>query len=258
MNLRRTYSAVIGVVICFLMMGSAMGEIEGRGFVANIGAEVSSAYVWRGINKSDELVLAPSLEIKLDKPYISTKLWSNIDLTGAQSGELTETHFTADWMVPVFDFEVTVGGVYYNYVTDIGYAALLHKVDDTWEVFGRIEWMGGIDIIPSVTVYYDMDQNDGIYGEVGFRYAPPNYGDIEYGFSTTLGYATSDWNSYYFDVNDASFVGFDIRGYMTWPISEHVFVSPYAAYSTVVDRDIQRKLVNGATIYIGVGVVMEF
>jgi len=258
MNLRKICLAVTGLAVCFLIMGPATGEIEGRGFVGKLGLEMSSSYVWRGINKSDDLVIAPTVAIEIDKPKISTRLWSNVNLSGSDSGELTEVHFTADWLIEFRDFGITIGGIYYNYATNVKYASLLHSIDDTAEAFARIEWLGGIDIIPSVTVYYDIDKVEGFYGEVGFEYAPPNYGNIEYGFSTSLGYASSDWNNYYFEINDSTFVNLNIKGYMRWPIDEHVFVTPYVAYSTVVDGDIQNKLSDEANLYAGVGVVMEF
>jgi len=258
MSLRKVLAVLTMVMTCLMMTVPALSEIEGRGFTAELGADAASAYIWRGISKSADAVIQPSLTIKIERPQITTKLWSSIDLSGDDVGELTEAHFTADYSMTYADFDLTVGGIYYTYPVEPEYALLMNQVDDTIEIFGRIEWLGGVEIVPSLAFYYDIDKANGVYGEVGFRYDFPKYGDIEYEVSVMLGYASSDWNNYYFEVAESAFTNFSIGGNMIWPIDEHVFVRPFFGYSVITDGAIQDKLVDESNLFVGCGMIIEF
>ncbi|GAH16170.1 unnamed protein product, partial [marine sediment metagenome] len=146
---------------------------------------------------------------------------------------------------------------YYNYATDVEFTAP-GRIDDTAEVFGRIQWLGGIGVVPSLAIYYDLDQAEGIYGEAGFTYTPDKYHDVEYGFSAMLGYASSDWNNYYFEVNDSSFVNFDFDVFMIWPIEDNVSAKLFLGYSALVDEELQDAVGDDNNVYGGLGITLSF
>ena len=256
MNLKKTLLIALAGTMCLASL-TAGAAIAGRGFQASIAADVVSSYVWRGIEKHDDLAFQPSFKLNVDKPDVSVGIWTNINLGGTNSGELTEAILSADYSMVMSDFEISLGGIYYNYASDVEFTAP-GRIDDTFEVFAQAEWLGGISVVPTLTVYYDLDQAEGFYGSFGFMYKPEEYHDIKYGFSALLGYASSDWNAYYLEVVDASFVDFAFDVFVIWPLDTNVDAKLFAGYSALVDEELQDAASDDNTLYGGIGLSLDF
>ena len=232
---------VMVVAAMFVTVLNACANIDARGYEMTIGADAAYGYIWRGIRKHDDPALQPYYSINIDAPDISFDIWTNIVLSGDDdSGEMTEAQFSGDYAFGVADFWVTVGGIYYNYLTAITYSDdQADTVNDTTEVYIKFEWLGGMDVTPMISLHYDVDQADGAYGQIGFTYQPAEYDEIEYGFRTALGFATDEWNNYYFGVNDSSFVNFDFGVFMDWMVNDNAGAKINLDYSTLVDGELQ-------------------
>ena len=254
---------VMVIAAMFVTVLNAYADVEARGYEMTIGADLAYGYIWRGVTKHDELALQSYYSIDIDAPAISFDIWTNLmlgdDDEDDNAGEMTEAHFSGDYSFGVADFWVTIGGIYYNYLTEITYADdLADTVDDSTEVYVKFEWLGGIDVTPMIALYYDVDQADGAYGQIGFTYQPDEYDEIEYGLHTALGFATEDWNNYYFGVNDSSFVNFDIGVFMDWMINDNAGARCSVDYSTLVDGELQDAVDNDSTIIAKLGIYLNF
>jgi len=259
MNCGRIIIVVTMAAVC-MCIAPAQADIEARGYDMRIGADAEYGYSWRGIQKHEEFVFQPYYQIEIDNPNIELNLWSNINVSGKNDGEMTESHFSGDYSFGVADFWVTVGGVYYNYLTEIEYSDdVADTVDDTTEVYLQFEWLGGVGVTPLIAVYYDVDKAEGAYGQIGFKYAPDEYAEVEYGFKALLGFATEDWNEYYFGGDrDSSFVNFDFGVFTNWMIEDNVGAKLAADFSTLIDSDLQDAVDNNNTLTISLGIYLNF
>jgi hypothetical protein len=253
---------VMLVVAMFVTTLNAYADADVRGYEMTIGADLAYGYLWRGIPKHTDSAVQPYYSINIDAPDISFDIWTNIMVSeddDGNSGEMTEAYFSGDYAFGVADFWVTIGGIYYNYLSDITYSDdLASMVDDTTEVYVKFEWLGGIDVTPMIALFYDVDQADGAYGQLGFTYQPAEYDDIEYGLHTALGFATSDWNNYYFGVDDSSFVNFDLGVFMDWMINDNAGAKVNVDYATLIDSEIQDATDSDSTLTASVGIYLDF
>ena len=135
---------------------TTVGLAEGEGDVTfGVGADFMTNYVWRGQNLVDDWVLQPSLSAAYRGFTIS--VWGNSDIKGdtADDWEITELDYTIDYSGTVPGMEAlgySIGAIYYYFPGG----------DATTEVY----WGFSLDVpaSPSVTVYHDVDEADGVSG----------------------------------------------------------------------------------------------
>lgn len=149
----------------------------------DVTVDVYSKYIWRGFNLGDDTVLQPSLGIAGE--HLSLTVFGNYD-TGA-GDEWTELDYTLEYGFLVGENEGVVGWTYYTFpnLPD-------GDGDSSQEVYAGLTWPGRVPL--SLTVYYDYDEGDGIYAEVGTE-VPVQMGDGEGALSLALGYNRHQWRS---------------------------------------------------------------
>ncbi|GAJ23340.1 unnamed protein product, partial [marine sediment metagenome] len=155
-------------------------------------------------------------------------------------------------------FEFATGFIYYDYEENIFSSPLLPPLDSTYEIFGRVAWDSGMDVIPALAVYLDLDKAEGIYTALSFTYAPRAYMDIWYEWIVSLGYASSGYNSYYFGVDSSAFVDITATFSFTFPLLENISCTPFISYSSLMDGAIKNNMPDDSNFFGGASIKIEF
>jgi len=162
-------------------------------------AAMVSSYVWRGQVYNNDFVVQP--QITLETYGVSFNIWANYNAAGADingtSSDFSEIDLTLAYTLPFNLDDVTfdVGVVNYNFPAN-GNAV----TPSTTELFGVATLLTFKNyIIPSFTLYGDVDKADGVYMlfDVVAPYQVSDYFSIEGGISA--GYGNTSYNDYYFN-----------------------------------------------------------
>ena len=156
--------------------------------------DVLSKYVWRGMVRSDDMVVQPSGAVHLFG--FSAGIWANADLanTDEQQWELTEVDYTLKYSISPLDiFEVKAGVVHYT--------SPASGADPTTEAFVGAGLLKPIKL--GVTGYFDIDRVDGPYiqGHAGFSLPlgePLPATEIALDVMATVAYAGTNYNQAFY------------------------------------------------------------
>lgn len=215
------------------------------GYTAEANASLSllSGYMWRGQLASDEAVLQPSLTAK-DANGFSFNAWANMDLTDNNSltvydatgagtkkdaeNEFWEYDLTLAYALPLKGpVTASLGVIQYTFPV-LGAS--------TREVYGTV----GLNTLltPTLSVYYDFDAADGFYGNFGVSHSFTLCDPLTLGLSASVGYATSDYNSFYFGVDDSALNDVNVGATLGYAVSKALTLSASVTYTTLPDGDI--------------------
>ncbi len=195
----------------------------------------NSKYIWRGQNLIDGPVLQP--EGSLSYQGFSGIIWANYDAD--EGDQWTELDYTLDYSTslgkvsPELEaLSVSVGYTYYTFPN-------LDEGDDSHEVY----LAAGLDVLlsPSLAVYYDFDEGDGVYYEFG----------LEHGFSLgkptltlagSVGYNDGQWGY------ESSFSAVVLSAGLEVPLTPSLSWAASAAASLALDSQYDDEFSAGAGI----------
>jgi hypothetical protein len=231
-----------------VLAGLVVGGAGALGFAADditVGAtaDVSalSAYVWRGQVLNDEAVIQPAATIT--KGGFAVNTWGNYNLTDeatGDSGVFSEVDLTVSYSRTVGP--VGLGGGVIEYLfpnqtlvtadgTGVGYPG-------TREAYLSAN-LPGLLIVPSLAVYYDFDEADSFYGLASLGYSTKLGETVNMGLSASLGYGASDYNAFYFGVDDSALNDANFGTSLTWSPCSCLSLTPAYQYTMLVDSDIE-------------------
>lgn len=178
------------LLLAFAMPAAAFGPLDAS---ASLG--LFSKYVWRGIVATDDPVLQPELSASF--LGFSAGVWGNMDLTDihgtelnpdGQQGEFNEIDYTLGYgaAFPFLDFGA--GLIHYAFPNSDASATTEFYVSAAAHVL----------FSPSVTLYYDIDEIDGGYIELGASHSVALSPMTNLDLAATVGYGSSDYVSGYF------------------------------------------------------------
>lgn len=244
----------VATLLVFGAGASGSKAIAGEGW--NFDAEVTfnSKYVWRGMNLVDDWVAQPSFTVS--KGGFSFNVWGDINLTDQNdmTRQIDELDLTFEYDFTFGNFTIPVGLAHYTF-PNTAFSA-------TTELFTGIayDWI----VSPSVTVYWDVDQANGVYVLAGAGYSfevpglPKGIG-MSVDLSAGIGYATDNHNDYYFGVNEGGWV--DWNASLAVPVSfldGKVTVTPAVTYTSLVDDKLRDTTDKENNTYFGVTVALSF
>ncbi len=217
----------------------------------------ASKYVWRGLILTDDPVLQPSVTVS--HKGFSLNLWANDDLTDkgtSGASEITEFDYTLDYSFAVKKFSFDLGVIQYTFPNT--------GSEGTTEIFGTV----GYDFIvsPSLTLYWDTDEAGGVYGNLSLSHSF-GLGEIlglkpSLDLSAGIGYASSGWNDFYYNVDSSAFVDLLLTAGLSVPVDEYLTVTPFISYSTLVDGDLEDAVKlsgsNDSATFYGVTISISF
>ncbi len=193
-------------------------------------ATLANGYIWRGQVLNNEAVLQPSFTLGSGGFTINT--WGNMNLTDSVSEDapdLSELDLT-------FGYSKTLGSVALGGGL-IEYSFPNSTVASTREVYGTIglpNWL----IVPSLSVYYDFDEADGLYGILSLTYSQSIAEKATLALFASLGMATENYNAFYFGVDKNALNDFNVGASLTIPVTKSFSITPSVQYTTLPDGDI--------------------
>lgn len=248
----RRVTGILLAAIVFGMLSSAASAEEKKGPAVSFDVTPASKYVWRGLILTDDPVLQPSFTISYKG--LGLNIWANTDLTDANDtpGEINELDYTIDYSFSIDKVDASVGLIQYTFPhTDY---------EPTTEIFAS----AGLSVLlsPTLTIYYDVDQVNGLYGTVGISHGFP-LGEFQgispsLDLSGSIGYGSSNYNEGYFGVDSAGLVDLLLTATLAIPIDEYLSVAPYVSFSQLLDSDLKDAVSDDNATYFGVTLSVAF
>lgn len=198
----------------------------------SVGADVSNAYVWRGITFNDEGVIQPYLDVS--HPIgLGVNVWGNFDLgtfDGAvEGGEFSEVDLTFYYNVPIELFDLSVGYIEYLFPNS--------AVPNTGEVYFSV----GKELIERLSaglaVYFDVDEVRGVYGNAGLSYAIPISEKLSLDLGAFFGAADKDF-AVSAGGTEGGFFDYNLSLTGSYAITENFSLGAFLKYTNSLDTDV--------------------
>src|SRR6056297_3554188 len=114
---RMKKAGVVILSVLFLAIGAAGTAL---GAEAAAGADVASAYVWRGITFNDGLVVQPYVDVAAGNGF-AINVWGNYDIDDYDNtldeNEFSEVDLTLSYALPIEPVDITIGHIEYLFPT---------------------------------------------------------------------------------------------------------------------------------------------
>ena len=228
------------VIICaalsMITVGSALAEeTEESKFEFGLSTDFFGKYVWRGQNLVDDPVFQPSASVTYEG--LTAAVWGNLDLTSVNdsAGDFTEYDYSLDYSGQIPGLETvgySVGLIYYQFP----------GIPDTTEVY--LGFGFDVPLSPTATVYYDIDEVDGLYAALSVGHSFEDVVAFECGTSigielgASIGYGDSDYNAAYWGVGSDKFN--DLTTSISFPTEiAGISVTPSLNYVTLLSSDLK-------------------
>lgn len=219
------------------------------------GLDYVSKYVWRGILINDEPVLQP--DITASYKGLNANIWGSIDLTdyGYESGDYNnrgnsfqEVDYTLSYSYFFKKLSLTGGIIWYDFPGT--------GLDDTKELFISAEM--SVPLSPSLTVDYDYDEAEGFYLESRIEYCFRLSKDVSLGLSAGVGWSDSDYNMYYYQVDESTLSDIGLSAGLYYTANEIFTVTPYIKFSRVLDTDLADAVADTEFLFFGLNFLFSF
>jgi hypothetical protein len=194
-------------------------------------ATLANGYIWRGQVLNDEAVIQPSFT--LGKGSFTINTWGNLNLTDAVTADapdLSELDLTFAYTKTVENVALGAGLIEYSFPNT--------TFASTREVYATIG-LPTLLIVPSASVYYDFDEADGFYGNLAMTYSYSIADKSTLFVFASLGAATSDYNAFYFGVDDSALNDLSAGASLAIPVAKNFTITPAVQYTTLPDGDIE-------------------
>ena len=204
----------------------------------DVGADLYSDYIWRGIEVTDGPVIQPAASLSLDlgdMGSISAGAWGNYDLTDdGPNGDpdMSEVDYTISYAIDIEAVSLEAGHIWYTFPNSHG-----SDGSSTKEVYGSIAYNNDI-VTPSAALYYDYDVVEGFYGTIGLDKGFELAENIEAGIFATLGAGDDDYNAAYYGTSSAV-TDFNLGASASYAVNDYVTVGVTVCWTSLVDGDIR-------------------
>jgi hypothetical protein len=211
-----------------VVMVGDMGGSSSSAALFTAEAALVSSHVWRGQVLNNDFVIQPQLTAS--QYGVSLNIWGNFDLgknyLGVQ-GNLSEVDVTLAYTLPinVNEIAIDVGIIGYSYpangdfIDPIG----INKKSTTELYAGATVLSFQQYVIPSVTLFGDVNEADGVYilFDVVAPYQISEYLSVEGGISA--GWGNTSYNDYYWGGNqDAGWNDYNFYGNLRYEILDNL------------------------------------
>ena len=248
MKMMKACSSVLAMATVILLAAPTA-----KAAVATVGADLNSAYVWRGISLNQDPVIQPSVDVVQPlnsasaESYWGVNVWGNWDI-GDDDGRLPEDHqfsevdLTIFYKLPVEQVDLTIGNITYLFPNQTTDEAPFRAVQETRELYLSLEKSMDSEKVQGTfsgkfNFYYDWDEIDDYYGDVEVTYSHPATEDLSVDLSALIGFAGSDF---------AAAAGGTSSGFFNWnttlelnySVNEAVSVGGFIAYTDTADTSV--------------------
>ncbi len=236
-----------------------------------VGADVVSAYVWRGLTFNDGLVVQPSIDVA-HPSGLGFNVWGNFDISdydgAVEEREFSEVDLTVSYALPLEGpVSVTVGIVEYlfpkegNYTPELpeGHAEVEAKKDtDTREVFVNLGFEPVDGLALGLNAYYDVDEVDGLYGDVSIAYGYSVTEQLSLEASAKIGAADKKFAEYYAGGTKGGLFDWGAQLSATYAACESTEIGAFVAYASNVNKDAFPSEAKDKDVFGGVSLAYSF
>lgn len=225
-------------IIAFVLCAAGAAENGPPKIGGSLGAVFNSKYIWRGQNLVDGPVLQP--EGSLSYQGWTGTVWANYDAD--EGDEWTELDYTLDYTTSLGVLassleilSVSVGYTYYTFPN-------LDADDDSHEVYAGLS----LDTLlsPSLTVYYDFEQGDGMYYEAAIAHSF-SLGAPVLSLGGSVGYNDGQWGY------ESSFSAAGLSVGLDVPVTKALTWNATAAVSLALDSQYEDEFYGGVGLSVG-------
>ena len=242
----KTVLSGVVLALALALAGPAVAQDE---VAVSVGADAVSDYVWRGQVRNDDGALQPWGCVEYSG--FTLDVWGSMDLDDQPNDaqwEFTEVDLAASYAIPIAGYMLDVGAVYYNYPNS--------DAESTFEIFGTFTF-SEVMFSPFVSLYYDLDEIEGFYLQVGGSYGQ-ELETLDWNFGLSLAAGSSDYNEGYYGVDDFALNDLTAKVTVTFPFSEAFSASAFVSGSWLLDDDVKDAVEDDSTFAFGAGVKYTF
>ncbi len=246
--MKKFKAALCVALVALGMAGAAWAEEK---VSVEVTADFFSKYVWRGQNLTDDWVFQPG--VSATYRGLTVGVWGSLDLTNEndQRGEFIEYDWYIDYSGQINDtVGYSIGAIYYYFPS----------VGNTTELY----WGFNLDVpaSPSITVYHDVDEADGIYVSFGVGHSIEATEKIPVGIdlSAAIGWGNKKYNEYYWGTDKAELNDLTISVGFPFEVAG-VSVTPSVSYIALLGSDVRDSDAYGRDnniVVVGVSLAKEF
>ncbi|MDT8392169.1 MAG: hypothetical protein RRC34_16835 [Lentisphaeria bacterium] len=228
-----------------------------------LGVDLYSHYVWRGMLLTDDPVVQPSVTVGF--AGFALNVWGSIDTTdlnergtGGPTYRMQELDFT-------LSYDVTVADVVNLGIGYIEYTFPGTPFPRTSEVYASV----GLDVIlePTLAVYWDFDEVEGFYANLSVGHTFELTESLQLSLGAALGWGDKNYYEYYFGGwadPESSLADYTFSASLDYAVNDAFSISFILAYSDFVETDVAEAAEAGyynddeASIYGGVSFSYSF
>lgn len=205
-----------------------MAGLQEPGLEGELEVKYASQYIRRGVEFNPESVLQPSL--CFGDRGLQIEAWGNYDLTDSNGdeGRFTEWRYRVGVGRKSRDATVALLYTYYDYKTG--------DRSKTQEVSFESEW--GHPFLVGINIYWDVDRADGFYFNSSTGYIL-EAGPVSITPRVRIGYATGNYNYYYFEKDEDTFVDFQASLDLELEITDWISLTGRGLYYELVRSNIR-------------------
>lgn len=239
-----------------LLAGAVVAATHSQAAEVTAGADVNSAYVWRGITFNDSLVVQPSVDVAHESG-LSFNTWLNYDLedykvgpdTKAESGEISEVDLTVAYQLPINDerLDVAVGWIEYVFPES-------GPNSGTREVYGELGYDIGSGVSVGAFVAYDFDVTDDIYANLSLAYGIDVDDNLNVGLSGLVGFVGNGFS----DGKDSGPHEWNVSLSGEYVVTSATAFGAFVTYNNSLDSDVLTSATSDVDVYGGVNVYYTF
>lgn len=230
------------------VLAQESGGTEGAEVTGSLDTTVASLYLWRGARATDDepvVQLAGGISVG----GLTASVWSNFELLDGnkRQAEFSEVDLGIDYTHAFGDVSLSVGLL--EYLFPAGAAS-------TREVYVTVgyDWI----VSPSVSVYYDFGQIDGLYASLALGYSYEVMATLSIDVGASVGFGDAGYNEDYWQDDRAALNDVNVSVGTTWQATDRISVAPMLQFTTLLDGDIADKVDAGggkATSILGAATV---
>jgi hypothetical protein len=246
---------VLSGVVLALVLALAGPATAQDNMTGSVGLDVVSDYIWRGQALNEHGALQPWGQVGYGD--FGLKVWGSMDLDDQPNDaqwKFTELELIGSYDIPIGEsYGVKVGGIYYSFPNT--------DTKSTIELFGTFTYkglkLGGGDLAPFVSLYYDVDEIKGFYLQGGATYGQ-KLQTFNWEVALALGAASADYNDGYFGVDDFALNDLTATFRVEFPFTTNFSVTAFVSGSWMMDSDIKNAVKDDSNYAFGGGVSYTF
>ena len=209
----------------FAVSIQAQEQQEEKAWSISLDQGIYDKYIWRGLQFNEEGVNQGAADLSYDLGDLGTfgaNVWYNLDLDSENgtAGEFSEVDYTFYWEKSFDTLTIGAGHIYYDF-SEV-------KLGSTREIYVS----AGLDMTlsPTVTVYYDYVDVDGIYVDLSIGHSFDLNDGISLDLGANLGWADDEMSAAYYGSEDAGFANYSVSAAVNFALCENVTVTPSVMY----------------------------